>query len=499
MIKSRILREQQEAHSDQSSGCLSKTPVRRIFHFAFEKGRPCMLQTKSVCPKLCSRKRENMKKRIWKRIRKAGITAFAAAVMLGNSALYQGSAKDQTGQNIIWNAEEETAENHETEEEGCLFEAAPGAGSSGIETVPLEENREEDISRENEQEEKDIFTDGGESREEDKGQENLQEKNPGEGDFEEEMLPENGPDTEKEAGFILQVRPEMEKVKAGSELLYTVTVENTGEVPVENIRFQESVGDWELRGKWETENGELLSEKAGICLEPAQKKSFYLIFSLPEDRNKPVELHLTASALYDSPEGWKELTKETDITTEVIPLKADFQVTKTADRNVAAAGDQILFQICIQNTGERTLHSVLTTEKFQMEGMTARFLEKEGVILNNDRTRALISSISPGRSFSLRAEVTVPREAKDSELINQVEVTTAETGKRVVSAGKKIKLYGKQTEIKREASGAEAVETAAEPISSIPKTGDRSQGPAWTGICLCSLAAAGLLLRKTRH
>ncbi len=174
-------------------------------------------------------------------------------------------------------------------------------------------------------------------------------------------------------------------------------------------------------------------------------------------------------------------------------------MTKTADRSIAAAGDQIFFQICIRNTGERTLHSVLTTEKFQMEGMTARFLEKEGVTLNRDRTKALIKKIDPGHSFSLQAAVTVSEDVGDSELINEVEVTTEETGKRAVSAREKIQIYGKQEEENIEISEGEKAEAAAEPISSNPKTGDGSQVEIWVGICLSSLAAAGLLLRKTRR
>jgi LPXTG-motif cell wall-anchored protein len=95
--------------------------------------------------------------------------------------------------------------------------------------------------------------------------------------------------------------------------------------------------------------------------------------------------------------------------------------------------------------------------------------------------------------------VTVTEDVGDSELINEVEVTTEETGKRAVSAREKIQIYGKQEEENIEISEEENAEAAAEPISSNPKTGDGSQGEIWVGICLSSLAAAGLLLRKTRR
>lgn len=449
-----------------------------------------------------------MKKRIWKRIKKAGTAALAAAIMLGNSALYQGNAEEQA--EILFESD--------AKGEYCEQERVPLEGDGEKENIFTEEEireeetedilageadswKDENLLEKEKNQETDIFTAEEENKEEDPGHGEMETEE----DFEEEEVPgeenpsETEADKEKTAEFILKVRPETETARAGSRILYRVTVENTGEIPLENLKFQEDIGGEELSGQWETVNGEPLVEERGILLEQGQEKCFYLYISLPESWEKPVDLHLTASARYYSLEGWKELTDRADLTTKVLPLKAEFEVTKTADRSIAAAGDQIFFQICIRNTGERTLHSVLTTEKFQMEGMTARFLEKEGVTLNRDRTKALIKKIDPGYSFSLQAAVTVSEDVGDSELINEVEVTTEETGKRAVSAREKIQIYGKQEEENIEISEEENAEAAAEPISSNPKTGDGSQGEIWVGICLSSLAAAGLLLRKTRR
>lgn len=64
-------------------------------------------------------------------------------------------------------------------------------------------------------------------------------------------------------------------------------------------------------------------------------------------------------------------------TSEIEPLKADFSVEKIADRSTAVAGEEISYEIRIQNTGELTLHSLITTERFLKEGIRAEFVEKK--------------------------------------------------------------------------------------------------------------------------
>lgn len=73
---------------------------------------------------------------------------------------------------------------------------------------------------------------------------------------------------------------------------------------------------------------------------------------------------------------------------------------------------------------------MLTTEKFRTENIPVHFLEKEGVILDSTRTKALVSQLPPGQSVSLQAEIVIPEDIKSSKLINEVEVVTKETGEK---------------------------------------------------------------------
>ena len=155
------------------------------------------------------------------------------------------------------------------------------------------------------------------------------------------------------------------------------------------------------------------------------QKEVYLSVQIPEAQSGKLSLNIEGKAEYEQNGEKQILSVEESRETEILPLKADFRVTKTADRTRAVPGDEIVFQICIQNTGERTLHSVVTTEKFRLKNVPVKFLEGEGLTLNKDRTKARIEKIDPGYSVGLLAIVTLPEDIDEQKLINEVTVTTA--------------------------------------------------------------------------
>ena len=108
--------------------------------------------------------------------------------------------------------------------------------------------------------------------------------------------------------------------------------------------------------------------------------------------------------------------------------KASFTVKKTADCDNASPGETVTYQISIHNTGEVTLHSVVTTERFGLAGVTATFQEQRGITLNKSRTQAKIQEIAPGGCVNLKAKVVLPKDLKDQNLMNQIIVVTDETG-----------------------------------------------------------------------
>ena len=407
-----------------------------------------------------------MKKRAGSRL-KRGLAAvlLAGLVVTGNLQIH---------------AEEETEvimEEHETE--------------NSMEEIQEELQTEEEIQvQEEEQENEELSKEiSGEISEEVSGDEAQ------ENEMQEDIFADSKAEMEK-ADFLLTAEKEQEKVRAGEILLYTVWVENTGETELQELTLQSSFGE-EQDAVWEDREGNLLIGGSVDRLEIGERRAFYLKIPLTEDRTAPVRMNICASARYSGGEIIRRLTD----TVGIIALKAEFQVTKTADRTMAAPGDRIFFQICIRNTGERTLHSILTTEKLQTEGIPVQFEEKEGVTLNRSRTRALIGRIRPGHSFSLRAVVTVPEKAVPGELINQVTVMTKETGEYTAVSETGVEIVREETEdtepVVEDHDTEKAVqESSSRPIASNPRTTDRSETGLWTAAAVTAAITARVSVRR---
>ena len=252
-------------------------------------------------------------------------------------------------------------------------------------------------------------------------------------------------DTNLQADLILSVQAEDDTIKAGSDLVYTITAENTGECDLKDIRISYNFSENGLAGEWSEGAEDAVGNTAYIeKLEMSATKTLYLTVHLPEDRITAVSLKLTATAgkisAENGTEETEEIVKNTELVTQIQALQAAFEVTKTADRSMAVPGDEIRFLICIRNTGERTLHSIVTTERFQLGNVPVKFLEKDGVRLNKSKTKAKIEQIAPGEAFGLEAVVTLPEDLEDQNLVNEVSVTTLETGEQTKIAQSEIQV-----------------------------------------------------------
>lgn len=311
--------------------------------------------------------------------------------------------------------------------------------------------------------------------------------------------------------YKMWITPQQTQIKAGKELLYTISVENTGKCPLKNICLQNAFSDTSLEGTWEEAEGAEIQEK-NLKLEKLEtgiKKEFYFSVQLPETQSGKICLYLNGTAEYEEEETGELrslVSVEQSSETEILPLKADFQVTKTADRTMAVPGDKVTFQICIRNTGERTLHSVVTTEKFQLQNVPVRFLEAEGIVLNKARTKARIEKIEPGCSVGLLAEVTLPEKLKDQKLVNEVSVTTTETGERKVTSKTEIEVYRtvetptpEPEAVSDEGAPNQNAETKGQAASTHPKTGDPMNPVLWLMMIPGSLLAAGWVHSRMRN
>ena len=310
-------------------------------------------------------------------------------------------------------------------------------------------------------------------------------------------------DTNLQADLSLSVQSEDDTVKAGSDLVYTITAENTGECDLKDLRISYNFSEKGLSGEWSEGAEDAVGNTAYIeKLEVSATKIVYLTVHLPEERTTAVSLALTAAASQVSGDNdtgeAEEIVKNAELVTQIQALQAAFEVTKTADRSMAVPGDEIRFLICIRNTGERTLHSIVTTERFQLGNVPVRFLEKDGVRLNKSKTKAKIEQIAPGEAFGLEAVVTLPEGLEDQNLVNEVSVTTLETGEQTKIAQSEIQVKAAEEEKQEETNADIDGEMGSEqdesrPASTHPKTGDPYQPLLWLFMIPGSVLAVGWL------
>lgn len=310
-----------------------------------------------------------------------------------------------------------------------------------------------------------------------------------------------------EADMELSVTAQNGKMKAGQTIRYQVEIANTGKLDLADIRLTSSLSCPKIRQMWEDTEG-LLTEGAVAEfaeLKAGESRSFYVQAPLLDEQEKDLEHQVEAEARVKG-RAAEVIRKNATTINSLETLKADLSVKKTADKETAAPGETVTYQICIVNTGEKTLHSVVGTERFQAAGIHAQFLEQEGVTLNSSRTKAMIQQIPPGEAVSLQAVVKIPERTADQKLFNQVTVTSQETGERSMEASASVIVKGKITVTPEErlfvqsddqdpASGQTQMARAA---STHPKTEDDTRTDLWTLLAVTAFVTVlgGIWLRK---
>ena len=310
-----------------------------------------------------------------------------------------------------------------------------------------------------------------------------------------------------EADMELSVTAQNGKMKAGQTIRYQVEIANTGKLDLADIRLTSSLSCPKIRQMWEDAEG-LLTEGAVAEfaeLKAGESRSFYVQAPLLDEQEKDLEHQVEAEARVKG-RAAEVIRKNATTINSLEALKADLSVKKTADKETAAPGETVTYQICIVNTGEKTLHSVVGTERFQAAGIHAQFLEQEGVTLNSSRTKAMIQQIPPGEAVSLQAVVKIPERTADQKLFNQVTVTSQETGERSMEASASVIVKGKITVTPEErlfvqsddqdpASGQTQMARAA---STHPKTEDDTRTDLWTLLAVTAFVTVlgGIWLRK---
>ena len=308
-------------------------------------------------------------------------------------------------------------------------------------------------------------------------------------------------------GIEAVLRADVEKTKAGQPVNYILDVTNTGQLPLTDIQFSSSFSMEDIRAVWESESDFYVDGKEAVLAALNPGESRRLRMTLLPDENKEVDLFHTVTVKTKHPGREELIGCQASCQIKVEGLKASFEVEKTADRTEAFPGDTITYQICIRNTGEKTLHSVLSTERFLNANIQAQFMPKEGVTLNSTRTQALISSIAPGEALGLYAVVTIPQYFESQELVNEVTVISDETGTMNMKSRSEVTVKSAevtvtpqitQTYSSYQSYGSGSKSGSAYETASKPSTGDDTKGTFFLALCVCAVIVGAAAAKKQR-
>ena len=308
-------------------------------------------------------------------------------------------------------------------------------------------------------------------------------------------------------GIEAVLRADVEKTKAGQPVNYILDVTNTGQLPLTDIQFSSSFSMEDIRAVWESESDFYVDGKEAVLAALNPGESRRLRMTLLPDENKEGDLFHTVTVKTKHPGREELIGCQASCQIKVEGLKASFEVEKTADRTEAFPGDTITYQICIRNTGEKTLHSVLSTERFLNANIQAQFMPKEGVTLNSTRTQALIPSIAPGEDLGLYAVVTIPQYFESQELVNEVTVISDETGTTNMKSRSEVTVKSAevtvtpqitQTYSSYQTYGSGSKSGSAYETASKPSTGDDTKGTFFLALCVCAVIVGAAAAKKQR-
>lgn len=308
-------------------------------------------------------------------------------------------------------------------------------------------------------------------------------------------------------GIEAVLRADVEKTKAGQPVNYILDVTNTGQLPLTDIQFSSSFSMEDIRAVWESESDFYVDGKEAVLAALNPGESRRLRMTLLPDENKEGDLFHTVTVKTKHPGREELIGCQAACQIKVEGLKASFEVEKTADRTEAFPGDTITYQICIRNTGEKTLHSVLSTERFLNANIQAQFMPKEGVTLNSTRTQALIPSIAPGEALGLYAVVTIPQYFESQELVNEVTVISDETGTTNMKSRSEVTVKSAevtvtpqitQTYSSYQTYGSGSKSGSAYETASKPSTGDDTKGTFFLALCVCAVIVGAAAAKKQR-
>lgn len=209
----------------------------------------------------------------------------------------------------------------------------------------------------------------------------------------------------------------------GETAVYEMVVVNPTEQPIQNVVIKDSLdGAFQVR----EDSNISLNEDGTVTVKElvaGAQVTLKYTYEIPADAEAgSLENVVCVTGTVETPDGPKQVEDEDK---EVIVVqKPEIQITKTADKEIYAPGETVIYDIVVKNTGNCALTNIEVTEQMLKDGAFVTVKPQADDESNEDDSRVIIGSLAVGETVHLTYQYIIPEDAKAGEAIyNRVAVT----------------------------------------------------------------------------
>ncbi|WP_101773326.1 cell wall-binding repeat-containing protein [Peptostreptococcus faecalis] len=245
--------------------------------------------------------------------------------------------------------------------------------------------------------------------------------------------------------------PNKEQATIGSELIYMVTIENTGESKLENVRVEDDVPDFLEAVKVVGDNRISATDnriEGTLDLDPGEFVAIGISGKVKKDASLVGRKFSNTIKATDSNGEHSVTTGET----EIIEKEEKLIITKNVDKEEAHPGDELTYMITLENTGDSSLTGVEIEDSAPagLENITVKNAEGnsvDGITVNGNEIKGSIN-LASGESVTLFVCGLVSKDAEIGKIIkNEVVVTNPENGDKIKKESKGTKILLKTDDL----------------------------------------------------
>lgn len=209
----------------------------------------------------------------------------------------------------------------------------------------------------------------------------------------------------------------------GETAVYEMVVVNPTEQPIQNVVIKDSLdGAFQVR----EDSNISLNEDGTVTVKElvaGAQVTLKYTYEIPADAEAgSLENVVCVTGIVETTDGPKQVEDEDK---EVIVVqKPEIQITKTADKEIYAPGETVIYDIVVKNTGNCALTNIEVTEQMLKDGAFVTVKPQADDESNEDDSRVIIGSLAVGETVHLTYQYIIPEDAKAGEAIyNRVAVT----------------------------------------------------------------------------